>query len=45
MGGSHSNYYKCDNCKAVYEIYDRDMDNPEEYIFLGYDKKRRTKNR
>jgi uncharacterized protein YbcV (DUF1398 family) len=32
MGGSHSNYYKCTKCGNIYEIYDRDEDNPSEYI-------------
>jgi uncharacterized protein YbcV (DUF1398 family) len=39
MGGSHSNYYKCDECKAIYEIYDRDINNSKEYIFCGFSKK------
>lgn len=25
MGGSHSNYYRCPECKRVVEIYDRDL--------------------
>ncbi len=40
MGGSHSNYYICNDCKAVYIIYDRDIDNPKEYIFLKKNKKK-----
>ncbi len=44
MGSSHSCYYKCEKCKAVYVIYDRDSDdygkpNPKNYTFLGFSKK------
>lgn len=32
MGSSHSNYYKCDKCGNVYEIYDRNEGDKEKYI-------------
>lgn len=42
MGGSHSNYYQCSECEAAYEIYDRDIDNPKEYMLLKLKKKKKS---
>lgn len=48
-GSSHSNYYKCDKCGNVYEIYDRSEGNKNTYILqvtgckctaYGWDKNR-----
>ena len=32
MGSSHSNYYKCDKCGNVYEIYDRSEGDKSTYM-------------